>query len=153
MLRFGLTFPTAGGAEAFVRFFGFAYTKTALTVRDNIAWLSFWCAATDEREAALQATVAVRTVTDHRLVLGGESPLGSHFYDVRILGPPRPYELVRARTEREEALEKAREWGLLDDPLVQAADMAGSSRFLRTRASLKPAWHRRARGRSLPPSP
>jgi hypothetical protein len=24
MMRFGLTFPTAGGAEAFVRFFGFA---------------------------------------------------------------------------------------------------------------------------------
>lgn len=153
MTRFGLTFPTAGGAEAFVRYFGFAYTKSAVTVRDNVAWLSFWCAATDEREAALQATVAVRTITEHRLLLGGECPVGTHFYDVRVLGPPRPYELVRARTEREEALKKARAWGLIDDPLMQAADRARSSRFLRTRASRKPVWNRRARGRSLPPSP
>jgi hypothetical protein len=144
MMRFGLTFPTAGAAEAFVRFFGFAYTKSAVTVRDNVAWLSFWCAATDEREAALQAIVAVRTVTEHRLLLGGECPVGSHFYDARILGAPRPYELVRARAEREEALKKARAWGLLDDPLVQDADRARSSRSLRTGASRQPVWRRRA---------
>jgi hypothetical protein len=127
MLRFGLTLPTARGAQAFVRLFGFTYTRSAVTVRDNVAWLSFSCAATDARDAALQAAVAVRTITEHKRLLSGEHPIASHFYDTQVGGPVRATDLVRARAERAEALAKARAWGLLHDPLVQGADKTLSS--------------------------
>lgn len=40
VLRFGLTLPTAGGAEAFARLFGFMYKRSGVTARDNVAWLT-----------------------------------------------------------------------------------------------------------------
>ena len=84
----------------------------------------FSCAATDARDAALQAAVAVRTIAEQRRLLSGERPIASHFYDVQVIGPVHTYDLVRARAERAEALAKARAWGLLNDPLVQDADGA-----------------------------
>ncbi len=127
VLRFGLTLPTARGAEAFARLFGFMYKRSGVTARDNVTWLTFVCAAADAREAALQAVVAVETVSKYTRLLGGERPVESHFYDVLVSGPVRPYDLVHWRSERAEALTKARAWGLLDEPLVHDAENAVSA--------------------------
>ena len=124
VLRFGLTLPTAGGAEAFARLFGFMYKRSGVTARDNVAWLTFVCAAADAREAAVQAVVAVETVSKYRRLLGGERPVETHFYDVLVSGPVRAYDLVHWRSERAEALAKARAWGLLDERLVHDAEQA-----------------------------
>ena len=127
VLRFGLTLPTAGGAEAFARLFGFMYKRSGVTARDNVAWLTFVCAAADARDAAVQAAVAVETVSKYTRLLGGERPVESHFYDVFVSGPVRAYDLVHWRSQRAEALAKARAWGLLDDPLVRDAEKAVSA--------------------------
>jgi hypothetical protein len=42
-------------------------------------------------------------------------------------GPVRAYDLVHWRSARAEALAKARAWGLLDEPLVHAAEKAVSA--------------------------
>ena len=124
VLRFGLTLPTAGGAEAFARVFRFMYKRSGVTARENVVWLTFVCAAADAREAALQAVVAVETVRKYTRLVGGERPVESHFYDVLVSGPVRAYDLVYWRSTREDALAKARAWGLLDEPLVHDAEQA-----------------------------
>jgi hypothetical protein len=124
VLRFGLTLPTAGGAEAFARLFGFIYKRSGVTARDNVVWVTFVCAAADAREAALLAVVAVETVSRYTRLLGGERPVESHFYDVLVSGPVRAYDLVHWRSARAEALAKARAWGLFDEPLVHDAEKA-----------------------------
>lgn len=124
VVRFGITLTTPGGASAFARLFGFMYKRSGVTARDNVAWLTFVCAAADAREAAVQALVAVETVSKYRRLLGGERPVESHFYDVQVSGPVRAYDLVHWRSERAEALAKARAWGLLDEPLVHDAEKA-----------------------------
>jgi hypothetical protein len=122
-LRFGVSFPSDDGALAFTRAFGFTYTRSASTARGRTAWLIFRCAATDAGDAALQAAVAVRRITDEkRTMLGSERPQGTHFHDARVAGPVKASELVRAHQEREEALARARAWGLTYDSLVVQAE-------------------------------
>lgn len=122
-LRFGVAFPSDHGAQAFTRAFGFTYTRSASTARGRTAWLIFRCAATDAADAALQAAVAVRRITDEkRAMLGSERPQGTHFHDARVAGPVKASDLVRAHRERDEALAKARAWDLTYDSLVAQAD-------------------------------
>ena len=122
-LRFAVRFATDRAAATFVRCFGFAYTRSATTARGRTAWLNFRCAAADAVDAALQAAVAIRSVTDEkRLMLGGARPQATRFHDARVKGPVSSAELVRAHQEREAALAKARAWGLTHDSLVAQAD-------------------------------
>lgn len=122
-LRFGVSFRSEHGAQTFTRCFGFAYTRSASTARGRTAWLTFRCAATDAADAALQAAVAVRRIADEkRTMLWGERPQSTHFHDARVAGPVKSIDLVRAHRERDEALAKARAWGLTYDSLVAQAD-------------------------------
>jgi hypothetical protein len=121
-LRFAVRFATEGEASAFVRCFGLVYTRSATTARGRTAWLNFHCAAADAPDAAVQAAVAIRSVTvEKRLMLNGARPLQTRFHDARVAGPVASAELVRAHQEREAALAKARAWGLTHDSLVAQA--------------------------------
>ena len=121
-LRFAVRFATERDASAFTRCFGLVYTRSATTARGRTAWLNFHCAAADAPDAALQAAVAIRSVTEEkRLMLNGASPQGTRFHDARVTGPVVSAELVRAHQEREAALAKARAWGLTHDSLVAQA--------------------------------
>jgi hypothetical protein len=121
-LRFAVRFATERAASTFVRCFGLAYTRSATTARGRTAWLNFRCAAADAADAAVQAAVAIRRVTEEkRLMLGGARPEATRFHEARVTGPVASLELVRAHQEREAALAKAREWGLTYDSLVAQA--------------------------------
>lgn len=122
-LRFAVRFATEREASSFVRCFGLVYTRSATTARGQTAWLNFHCAAADAPDAAVQAAVAIRSVTvEKRLMLNGARPLQTRFHDARVAGPVASAELVRAHQEREAALAKARAWGLTHDSLVAQAD-------------------------------
>lgn len=122
-LRFAVRFGTPREASTFVRCFGLVYTRSATTARGPTAWLNFRCAAADAVDAALQAAVAIRSVTEEkRLMLDGARPQATRFHDARVKGPVSSPELVRAHQEREAALAKARAWGLTRDSLVAQAN-------------------------------
>lgn len=121
-LRFAVSFDTEREAATFVRCFGLVYTRSATTARGRTAWLNFHCAAADAPDAALQAAVAIRSVTEEkRLMLHGARPRATRFHDARITGPVGSADLVRAHQEREAAIAKARAWGLTHDLLVAQA--------------------------------
>jgi hypothetical protein len=121
-LRFAVRFGTEREASTFARCFGLVYTRSAATARARTAWLNFHCAAADAPDAALQAVVAIRSVTEEkRLMLNGARPQATRFHDARVTGPVGSAELVRAHEEREAALAKARTWGLTHDSLIAQA--------------------------------
>lgn len=122
-LRFAVSFATEREAATFVRCFALVYTRSATTARGRTAWLNFHCAAADAPDAALQAAVAIRSVTvEKRLMLNGARPQATRFHDARVTGPVDSSELVRAHQDREAALAKARAWGLTHDSLVAQAN-------------------------------
>jgi hypothetical protein len=121
-LRFAVSFDDERTAATFTRCFGLVYTRSATTARGRTAWMNFHCAAADAEDAALQAAVAIRSVSEEkRLMLNGARPRGVRFHDARVLGPVASGELLRAHREHEAALAKARAWGLTHDSLVAQA--------------------------------
>ncbi len=122
-LRFAVRLGTEREAATFARCFGLVYTRSATTARGRTAWLNFHCAAADAPDAALQAVVAIRSVTEEkRLMLNGARPQATRFHDARVTGPVGSAELLRAHQEREAALAKARAWGLTADSLIAQAE-------------------------------
>lgn len=121
-VRFGVTFSCPDRAQRFARAFRVAFSRSASTVIGDTAWSAFRCGALDAHEASLQAAAAIRIIGAHKLVR--EQPRAAHLHDFEVLGTVLAHEFPRVARERDEALRKAMQWGLLHHPLVESAAAA-----------------------------